>query len=176
MNLQELKTPLIITDIDFRIQNINKGGYATILAYKNARVDMNRLDMVCGSHKWQRDHKEVHGVVYCGVGIQFGEQWIWKWDAGAESYSDKQKGEASDSFKRACFNWGIGRELYDYPIIQVKLFPNEFVIDNNKVKSTWDLKIKEWTWFNQFHDDKLTYLAAKDQNNKKRFVYGEYKK
>ena len=64
MNLKDLQKPLEIKDIDFRIQSINKGKYATILAYKDARVDMNRLDEVCGSENWQRDHKEVNGVVY----------------------------------------------------------------------------------------------------------------
>ena len=57
MKLSELKGALDIEDIDFRIQSINKGGYATILAYKDARVDMKRLDEVCGTENWQRDHK-----------------------------------------------------------------------------------------------------------------------
>ncbi len=69
MDLTKLKTPLGIKDIDFRIQSINKGGYATILAYKDARVDMNRLDEVVGAENWQRDHKEIKNVVYCGIGI-----------------------------------------------------------------------------------------------------------
>ena len=46
--------------------------------------------------------------------------WVWKWDAGAESYTEKEKGEASDSFKRACVNWGIGRELYTAPLIFIR--------------------------------------------------------
>ena len=32
--LKKLSDPLLIQDIDFRVQSINKGGYATILAYK----------------------------------------------------------------------------------------------------------------------------------------------
>ena len=32
----------------------------------------------------------------------------------------KKKGQASDSFKRACFNWGIGRELYTSPFIWIQ--------------------------------------------------------
>ena len=40
MNLADLSTPLEIHQIDFRVQSINRGGYATILAYKDARVDM----------------------------------------------------------------------------------------------------------------------------------------
>lgn len=186
MDLKKLKEPLGIKDIDFRVQSINKGGYATILAYKDARVDMNRLDKVVGAENWQRDHKEIKNVVYCGIGIRQSYmdplnkrlviQWVWKWDAGAESFTEKQKGEASDSFKRAGFNWGIGRELYDYPVIQIILRAEEFKIDGNKVRQTWELKLKEWVWFSQFTDGKLTYLACKDEREKKRFEFGEYKK
>lgn len=180
MNLQDLKKPLSIDDIDFRIQSINKGGYAIILAYKDARVDMNRLDAVVGQANWQRDHKEVKGVVYCGIGIEDeGRQnpcWVWKWDAGTESFTEKQKGEASDSFKRAGFNWGIGRELYDYPLIKVQLRADEFELRDGKAKQKWSLNLKAWTWFSQFEDGKLTYLACKDERQKARFEFGTYKK
>lgn len=181
MNLKDLSKPLPIESIDFRIQSINKGGYATILAYKDARVDMNRLDEVLGPENWQRDHKEIKGVVYCGIGVcttvhgsDEGDllDWVWKWDAGSESFTEKQKGEASDSFKRAGFNWGIGRELYDYPLIKVKLLPNEFTLESGRAKQTWDLKLKEWRWLVQFKDDNVSYLGAIDNNNKLRFEYG----
>jgi len=171
MELKNLKKPLDIKDIDFRIQSINKGGYATILAYKDARVDMNRLDEVCSPENWQRDHKEIKNVVYCGIGICINDKWAWKWDAGAESFTEKQKGEASDSFKRAGFNWGIGRELYDYPLIQLKLNPNEFEVKDGKARATWNLKLKQWRWGSEFKDGKLIKLAAKDENSKLRFNY-----
>jgi hypothetical protein len=48
------------------------------------------------------------------------KQWISKEDTGTESNTEKEKGLASDSFKRACFNWGIGRELYSAPFIWIK--------------------------------------------------------
>ena len=175
MNLQDLKKPLGIEDIDFRIQQINKGGYATILAYKDARVDMNRLDDVVGQENWHRDHKEVKGVVYCGIGIHvygIGENHttvVWKWDAGAESFTEKQKGEASDSFKRAGFNWGIGRELYDYPLIKVQLRADEFELKDGKPKQKWSLNLKKWTWGSEFKDGVLVKLACKDEREKVRF-------
>ena len=179
-DLKELKTPLDIQDIDFRIQSINKGGYATILAYKDARVDMRRLDEVCGCENWQRDHKELKGNIYCGVGIKCADEWIWKWDCGSESYSDKEKGEASDSFKRACFNWGIGRELYSYPVTQVKLNNDEFELytvkdkygkEIQKARQTWNLKLKEWKWVFKTENNKIERLEATDQNGKSRFKY-----
>lgn len=40
-------------------------------------------------------------------------------DVGTESYTEKEKGQASDSFKRACVSVGIGRELYTAPFIWV---------------------------------------------------------
>jgi hypothetical protein len=172
MNIEKLSNPLSIDQIDFRVQSINKGKYATILAYKDARVDMQRLDEVCTPLGWERDHKEIKGVVYCGIGIHNEGVTIWKWDAGTESLSEKQKGEASDSFKRAGFNWGIGRELYDYPLIQVKLNDDECTMVGDKYKQTFNLKLKSWRWKVELSDDKeVTYLGAIDNNNKVRFEY-----
>jgi hypothetical protein len=111
-------------EIECRIGSINSRGFAMLL-YKDARCDMNILDETVGEFNWQRDHKEIKGTVYCGVGINgrgqsTHDEWVWKWDAGSESYTEKEKGEASDSFKRACFNWGIGRELYTAPLIFIR--------------------------------------------------------
>ena len=108
-------------EIECRIGSINSRGF-TMLLYKDARCDMNILDETVGEFNWNRDHKEIKGVVYCGVGIYNADadRTVWKWDAGSESYTEKEKGEASDSFKRACFNWGIGRELYTAPLIFIR--------------------------------------------------------
>lgn len=178
MNLDKLKEPLKIEEIDFRIQSINNGKYATILAYKDARADMNRLDEAVGALNWKREH--INNNHNCKVSIYNPDikEWVSKEDTGTESMTEKDKGLASDSFKRACFNWGIGRELYDYPIIQIKLNDNEVQEtgrDKPKYRASFNLKLKEWKWFSQFVDGKLTYLACKDTNNKLRFSYGEYK-
>jgi hypothetical protein len=176
--MKQLNTPLSIDDIDFRIQSINKGGYATILAYKDARVDMNRLDAVYGVGSWQRKHEVIGNVLYCSVGVYNKDlgQWVWVQDCGTESMTEKEKGRASDSFKRACFNLGIGRELYGYPFVSVKLKSNEFSEYNGKMKQTWDLKLKEWKWFSQFTDGKISYLACKDEKGAKRFEWGTFNK
>ena len=81
---------------------------------------MRRLDEAVGQSNWQREHKCVDGHWFCRVGIKIDGEWIWKEDAGSESNFEAEKGAASDSFKRACTNWGIGRELYDYPTIKVQ--------------------------------------------------------
>jgi len=177
MKIKDLQKPLPIGSIDFRIQSINKGGYATILAYKDARVDMNRLDEVLGALNWKREH--INNNHNCVVSVWNNEikEWISKEDTGSESMTEKDKGLASDSFKRACFNWGIGRELYDYPAIQIKLEKgSEWDLINNKPKQLFGLKLKEWAWFTEFTDGKLTYLACEDISGTKRFSFGENKK
>jgi hypothetical protein len=177
MDYKGLSRPLEIKDVDFRVQSINNGGYATILAYKDARVDMNRLDEVVGPNRWKKDYSVINNQLFCGVSILDMEtgQWVTKWDVGTESFTEAEKGQASDAFKRACFNWGIGRELYDYPMISVKLLDNEWSKESGRPKQTWNLKIRDWKWHSEFTDGKLTFLAAKDQNDKIRYKFGTMK-
>lgn len=184
MKTEDLRIPLKINEIDFRVQSINRGGYATILAYKDARVDINRLDSVCTPLGWKREHTRENKNCIVSIWDAENKHWVGKEDTGTESNTEQAKGLASDSFKRACFNWGIGIELYDYPVIQVKLEVNEFelkeVVKNGfkqmKAFATFDLKLKDWIWFSQFTDGKLNYLAAKDNNGKKRYEFGIFKK
>ena len=173
MALIELSTPLSIDQIDFRVQSINKGGYATILPYKDARVDMQRLDDAVGALNWTRRHTGSNHNCIVSIWCDEKKEWVSKEDTGTESNTESAKGLASDSFKRACFNWGIGRELYDYPLIQVKLNQNEWEIKNDKAKATWDLKIKEWVWYSEFTDRKLSFLAASADGKAARFKWGK---
>ena len=179
--IKNLSNPLPIESIDFRIQSINKGGYATILAYKDARVDMQVLNREIGALNWKREHTRDNKNCIVSIWDEEKKLWVSKEDTGTESNSDAEKGLASDSFKRACFNWGIGIEIYDYPVIQIKLFENEWklVEHNGKQypKSTFDLKLKEWRWKSQFDENgKLTYLGAIDNNKKVRFQFGKLEK
>jgi len=97
----------------------------SLLLYKNARADMNILDETVGAENWQRAQEIVGGNLYCNVGIWVDRRgdgygdWVWKQDVGTESNTEKEKGQASDAFKRACSNWGIGRELYTSPRMQL---------------------------------------------------------
>lgn len=108
-------------EVDARVGTCNQNGFSLLL-YKDARCDQNILDEAVGPENWQRRHYEVKGNMFCSVGIydDAKKDWIWKDDCGTESNTEKEKGEASDSFKRACFNWGIGRELYTSPFIYIK--------------------------------------------------------
>ena len=109
---------LTVDDIEVRVQSVKQNGLILLL-YKNARVDMAVLDEAVGTENWQREHYECKGNLFCRVGIKCDGEWVWKSDCGVESNTEAQKGEASDSFKRACFNWGIGRELYTSPFIWI---------------------------------------------------------
>ena len=105
-------------EIEVRIQSVNKGG-ARLLLYKNARCDMNILDETFGNMNWQRRHTRDNTNCIVSIWDETKKQWIEKEDTGTDSETEAQKGRASDSFKRACFNVGIGRELYTAPDIFV---------------------------------------------------------
>lgn len=109
-------------DVEVRVGNTkkDKAGNITgfsLLLYKNARVDMAILDEAVGPENWQR----THNAEFCSVAILTPNGWVWKTDAGACGGDGEMaiKGAASDAFKRACFAWGIGRELYTAPFVWV---------------------------------------------------------
>lgn len=137
---------LTADEIEVRVQSIKqKKGTpmgAILLLYKNARCDMKILDETVGAENWQREHYDCKGNLFCRVGIRTClkdnaavAEWVWKSDCGVESNTEAQKGEASDSFKRACFNWGIGRELYTSPFIWIDA--NKLEIYDSGRKDKW---------------------------------------
>ena len=107
-------------EIECRVAVINEKGLSLLL-YKDARVDQKILDETFGIFGWKRSHQSIEGNLYCTVEIYDKElkEWIAKQDVGTTGYAEKEKSQASDSFKRACFNWGIGRELYTAPFIWI---------------------------------------------------------
>lgn len=107
-------------EIECRVSAVSEKGISLLL-YKDARVDQRILDETFGPFGWKRSHQCIDGNLYCTVEVRDREtgEWIAKQDVGTMSCSEKEKGQASDSFKRACFNWGIGRELYTAPFIWI---------------------------------------------------------
>ena len=108
-------------EIECRVQQVKENGLVLLL-YKDARVDMNILDEAVGSSNWQNRFYEHKGILFCSLGIntnfekpELPDRWVWKDDAGVESNTEAEKGNASDARKRAGFAWGIGRELYTAP-------------------------------------------------------------
>lgn len=132
--------PLRADEIELRIGTVGKGG-VTVLCYKNARVDRQILDEVFGQMNWVCDYKELKGNMYCGIGVWDEEKrtWVYKWDCGTESNTEKEKGEASDAFKRAGFRWGIGIELYTSPKIKIPVQTEEYAKGKYMMKNKWEL-------------------------------------
>lgn len=115
----EIRT-LRADEIECRVALVKMNGLSLLL-YKDARVDQRILDETFSPFGWRRSHQEIHGSLFCTVEIKDPEtgEWIGKQDVGTEGFTEKEKSLASDSFKRACFNWGIGRELYSAPFIWI---------------------------------------------------------
>jgi len=105
-------------EIDCRVAQIKEKGLSLLL-YKDARCDMNILDEAVGPYNWQRFHSRENANCTVSIYDETKKEWISKEDTGTESNTEALKGLASDSFKRACFNWGIGRELYTAPFIWI---------------------------------------------------------
>ena len=134
-------------EIECRVNTVNENG-CTLLLYKDARCDMKILDETVKPNNWQRNHVLINGNLFCNVSIydEDKEEWITKQDVGTESYTEKEKGQASDSFKRACFNWGIGRELYTAPFIWIpkeKVNLKEKKLNGKTTITTYDKFIVE---------------------------------
>lgn len=107
-------------EIQIRPTDTKYKGSCTLLAYQDARAAMDILDETVGAENWQKEYYEVKGNVYCRIGVNTDNGWVWKADAGMESNVDAAKGEASDATKRAAVCWGIGRELYSIPRIKIQ--------------------------------------------------------
>ena len=130
--------PLTKDEIEVRIGTCNEKG-VSLLLYKDARVDRAILDEANGAENWQCKFYECKGNLFCSVGIRFpNDDWVWKDDAGAPSNMEAEKGEASDAFKRACFKWGIGVELYTAPFIWVSSDKCNIKKNNNGKCSCFD--------------------------------------
>lgn len=114
---QDMIRLLKADEIECRAAMVSEKGLSLLL-YKDARVDQKILDETFGIFGWKRSHQCIDGNLYCTVEIfdRDSGTWVAKQDVGTMSNSEKEKGQASDSFKRACFNWGIGRELYTAPV------------------------------------------------------------
>ncbi len=158
---------LTADDIECRVNTVSEKG-CSLLLYKDARCDMKILDETVGPENWQRSHELINGNLFCNVSIYDGEKGIWitKQDVGTESYTEKEKGQASDAFKRACFNWGIGRELYTAPFIWI---PSDKVT----LKEKEGRNQKQWTTYDKFRvtqiiviDGEIKALAIKNDSTK----------
>jgi len=113
----KLKELTKVIPYKWRVQSFSKNKpLAQCVAYIDSRDVQRHLDDVIGIGNWQDDYKDIGGQMFAGIGIKVDNEWVWKWDTGSESAVEKEKGQASDAFKRAGVKWGIGRFLYDLDI------------------------------------------------------------
>lgn len=156
-------------EIEVRIQSVTEKGLILLL-YKDSRTDMNILDETVGPMNWKREHTRDNANCIVSLWDEEKYQWVSKEDTGTESNTEKEKGQASDSFKRACFNWGIGRELYTSPFIWVKKDDcNMYSIKGNNGKDIWKCNDKFEVEKIAYDENKnITGLSIKNNNTKKR--------
>ena len=122
--------------------------FCMLVAYKDARTDMEILDEVLSPVGWQNKYRrDSNGVLQCGIGVKFCEEWVWKWSNGVPTQIEKQKGEYSDAFKRAGYMWGIGRCLYTFPQMWVSLNDTEWYKDReDKIRIAKSFRPNDWKW------------------------------
>ncbi len=158
-------------EIEVRPQTIKQKGFSVLL-YKSARADMNVLDECFGSENWQRKHTVINNNLFCSVLIWDDEKktWIEKQDVGVPSNAEAEKGEASDAFKRACTNVGIGRELYTSPFIWINAKNGEILANGKNFKLSYNVKLHVSAI--EYDNNKITGLQIRDQNDMVRYTLG----
>ena len=175
---QNIFRTLNADEIEVRVQQVTNTTKkkAILLLYKNARVDMDLLDEQFGCLGWQREHAFKEGKNYCKVSVYDAtkQMWVSKEDVGVESNTEETKGEASDSFKRACVNLGIGRELYTAPSISIELADDEWQTNQKSGKP----QINSWIKFKVASityngDRKIIGLSIVDAKGNTRYIMGE---
>lgn len=126
-------------EISCRVQQISEKGLSLLL-YVTSRDGQKRLDEKFGELGWQDRYEVIDGDLYCIISVWDSEKkmWISKEDVGTASYTAKEKGRASDAFKRACVKHGIGRELYTAPYIWIPSNYCNIKTDSNGKTSTRD--------------------------------------
>ena len=158
-------------EVECRVVHIVENRGLFLVPYKDARCDMNILDETVGPMNWKREHCRENANCVVSIWDDKKEQWISKEDTGTESNTEAQKGLASDSFKRACVNWGIGRELYTAPIIWVKASDCEIKRnDKGKLECKTVFNVEQF----EVKNKKITLIEI-SANGKRVFIWGSEK-
>ena len=158
-------------EIECRVATVSEKG-CSLLLFKTARTDMAILDEEYGPMNWKRSHMVFKDRLFCTIEVWDSEkgQWIDKEDVGVESYTEKEKGEASDAFKRAGFNWGIGRELYTAPFIWINKNDCKLVEKNGKMTTYDHFTLRDI----QYDGDRISALEiVNDRLNRTVYTYGK---
>lgn len=150
-------------EIECRIGMVKETGLSLLL-YKDARCDMNILDETVGALDWKREHTRDNANCVVSIWDEEKKQWVGKEDVGTESNTEAAKGLASDSFKRACVNWGIGRELYSAPFIWVKAEDAKIVNVGGKYRCHDKFTVAKLTFL---ENGNIDALAIRNDRTKK---------
>lgn len=152
-------------EIEVRVAS-TQNNVAQLLLYKTARTDAAILDETFGQFNWQCTYSEIKGNLFCTISVRDPNtnEWISKSDCGAESNIEKEKGEASDAFKRAGFKWGVGVELYSTPRIKIPIEESDMY--NGRFCQTFSLKDIQIS-----PDHKITSLSIQDRRGNVRYTY-----
>jgi len=138
-----------------------KSNKQQLLVYKDARIDIQRLNEVVGIGYWRNKYRRdpFNNALYSIIEIWNPDinQWVQYEDVGIPSAYEKVKGEVSDSFKRAGTKLGIGVHLYDMPNITV----------DGQVKNTSSWTIR----YSLFPNKKYAWVAVFDGFGKTRFLW-----
>lgn len=98
-----------------------KNNRALALHYIDARLVMDRLDLVVGVNNWKDEYTVLPGgnEVECRLSLRIAGEWVTKADVGGQSEQpdegDRMKAAYSDALKRAAVKFGVGRFLYRMP-------------------------------------------------------------
>lgn len=162
-------------EVECRVSQVDKkaGDWCTLLLYKDARCDQNILDETVGPMNWQRHHNRDNANCIVSIWDAAKNVWVEKEDTGTESNTEAEKGLASDSFKRACFNWGIGRELYTAPLIFLNRQDYQGK-DNYDVKSfngKFQPKADFYVDKMEVANGRITYLVIKNRKKSNKVVF-----
>ena len=167
-------------EIEIRVGQVTEKG-VSLLLYKDSRCDKRILDETFGIEGWANCYSEIKGNLYCSIMIHDKEtgMWIQKQDCGVESNTEAEKGEASDAFKRAGFNVGIGRELYTKIFIFIKV-PTKVKSTTSSGKKIYELEDQYQKWHvanirTNMETEKIEFLQVADKDNKIVFTYGKEK-
>lgn len=155
-----------------QVKSTKRGVGCSLLLYKDARVDMALLDEVVKPYNWKREHSRDNANCTVSLWDEEKQQWVSKEDTGTPSNTEAEKGLASDSFKRACFNWGIGRELYTAPFIWITLQDGEYYMQGTSYKVSPNVK---FSVASISYDDKrqINVLRIIDGDGQTRFTAGQ---
>jgi len=116
-----LLEPIQANEIEWRVQSQTKNKDKLIIVpYITNRCVMERFDAAFGWDKWHNEFKEMPDGFICIMKVDTEEGLVVKSDGANKTNIEPVKGGISDSMKRVAVQFGLGRNLYDYPKVMIE--------------------------------------------------------